>query len=321
MKQALRLCSVVPPGDLVQRAGHVVVLMGGHSAEREVSLRSGAAVLRALQTLGCEVSGMDWQNDKLATLIAMRPSHVFIALHGRGGEDGCLQGALELAGIPYTGSGVLGCALSMDKVRAKRLWQSVGLPTPDFVVADELSDLDAAITRLGLPLMVKPAREGSSIGISLVEHPTDLPAALALARRHDPVVLIEAYVKGAEYTLSIVDSMVLPLIKLETPHKFYDYEAKYQATTTRYLCPAGLAPTEESRLATLGLNAFRALDARGWGRVDFMLDSTGQPWLIELNAVPGMTDHSLVPMAARQAGWTFEELVGRILYASLEVRV
>ena len=306
--------------DLRARAGRVAVLMGGQSAEREVSLRSGSAVLNSLRKLGCDAIGIDWRNDLLESLIASRPDRVFIALHGRGGEDGCLQGALEVASIPYTGSGVLGCALSMDKVRSKQIWQSENLPTPDFVLAAESLEVDKIIDRLGLPVMVKPAREGSSIGISLVENREDLPAAVALARSFDHSVLVEACVKGGEYTLSIVDDVALPVIKLETPRKFYDYEAKYHSDTTRYLCPAGLSETQERLLIDYGLAAFRALDAQGWARVDFMLDDAGQPWLIELNAVPGMTDHSLVPMAARQAGWSYEYLVLRILNSSFRTR-
>ncbi|MGD9600734.1 MAG: D-alanine--D-alanine ligase [Gammaproteobacteria bacterium] len=306
--------------ELAACAGKVVVLMGGHSAEREVSLRSGAAILDALRTIGCDATGIDWRNDHLEALLAKRPDRVFIALHGRGGEDGCLQGALEIAGIPYTGSGVLGCALSMDKVRSKRIWRAAGLPTPDFLVADDCAGTDEILSRLQLPVMVKPAREGSSIGISLVEAAGAIPEALALARRYDSNVLIETFITGSEYTLSIVDGTALPLIKLETPRRFYDYEAKYHATTTRYLCPAGLPPDLETVITEFGQAAFAALDARGWGRVDLMVDMDGRPWLIELNAVPGMTDHSLVPMAARQAGWPFEYLVARILKSSLGER-
>jgi len=306
--------------ELAARAGRVVVLMGGHSAEREVSLRSGAAVLDALRAIGCEATGIDWRNDRLDALLAERPDRVFIALHGRGGEDGCLQGALEIAGIPYTGSGVLGSALSMDKVRSKRVWRAAGLPTPDFLLAETCAGTDDILARLGLPIMVKPAREGSSIGISLVDEASALPDALAHARRYDSSVLVEAFITGGEYTLSIVDGIALPLIKLETPRRFYDYEAKYHATTTRYLCPAGLSPDLEAVIVESGLAAFEALDARGWGRVDLMVDADGRPWFIELNAVPGMTDHSLVPMAARQAGWPFEYLVARVLKSSFGTR-
>jgi len=320
MTERMTVLQVQEVRGIVEQAGNVVVLMGGHSAEREVSLRSGAAILEALCAIGCRAHGIDWRNDKLEHLLSTRPDRVFIALHGRGGEDGSLQGALEIAGIPYTGSGVLGCALSMDKVRSKRIWQRTGLPTPEFAVADEDANLEVLVERLGLPLMVKPAREGSSIGISLVETRDQLSAAIALARTYDASVLIEAFVRGGEYTLSIVDGVALPSIKLETPRRFYDYEAKYHATTTCYHCPSGLASSAEAALVTLGLAAFEALDAHGWARVDFMVDRQGHPLLIELNAVPGMTDHSLVPMAARQAGWPFEYLVARILRSSFRGR-
>jgi D-alanine-D-alanine ligase len=302
------------------RAGRIVVLMGGESAEREVSLRSGGAICRALEKLGCDVIALDWRAALLPELLAMRPDRVFIALHGRGGEDGCLQGALQVAGIPYTGSGVLACALAMDKIRTKQVWQSMNLPTPDFVVADPTLPAQQIIARLGLPVMVKPAREGSSIGISLVRDASALDAALALARSHDAQVLVEAFISGGEYTVSIVDNEVLPAIKLETPREFYDYEAKYHATTTRYLCPAGLSEAEERAMASVARAAFEAVGAEGWGRVDFMRDAAGQVWLIEVNLVPGMTDHSLVPMAADVAGWSFEDLVARILRSSFGAR-
>lgn len=308
------------PSALRPHAGRVVVLMGGESAEREVSLRSGGAVSRALEALGCEVVALDWRAARLPELLAMRPDRVFIALHGRGGEDGCLQGALQVAGIPYTGSGVLACALAMDKIRTKQVWQSIGLPTPDFVVADAALSPAQILARLGLPVMVKPAREGSSIGISLVREAAALDAALALARTYDTEVLVEAFISGGEYTVSIVDDEVLPAIKLETPREFYDYEAKYHATTTRYLCPAGLSAAEEADMARIARLAFDAVGARGWGRVDFMRDAAGQAWLIEVNLVPGMTDHSLVPMAAQVAGWSFENLVARILASSFGTR-
>jgi D-alanine-D-alanine ligase len=306
---------------LCARAGRIVVLMGGESAEREVSLRSGGAVFQALQSLGCDVVALDWRAALLPDLLAMRPDRVFIALHGRGGEDGCLQGALQVAGIPYTGSGVLACALAMDKIRTKQVWQSQHLQTPDFVVADPMLSSAEIVARLGLPVMVKPAREGSSIGISLVRDAAALDAALALARTHDRQVLVEAFISGGEYTVSIVDDEVLPAIKLETPHEFYDYDAKYHATTTRYLCPAGLSAAEETEMASVARAAFEAVGAQGWGRVDFMRDAAGRVWLIEVNLVPGMTDHSLVPMAARVAGWSFADLVARILRSSFETRV
>jgi D-alanine-D-alanine ligase len=303
---------------VVARAGRVLVLMGGDSAEREVSLRSGAAVTAALARAGVNVEAMDFRAGDLPELLARRPDRVFIALHGRGGEDGLLQGALGLAGIPFTGSDVLGCALAMDKIRSKQIWQSVGIPTPNFMVVDEHSNLAEIVARIGLPMAVKPAHEGSSVGVSKVEQASDLPAAIALARQFDSAVLAESWVSGGEYTLSIVDGQTLPLIKLETPRQFYDYEAKYLANTTKYICPCGLSAELEARLAEQGLRAFRALGASAWGRVDFMLDPAGQAHFIELNTVPGMTDHSLVPMAASAFGWGFEHLVLRILALSFE---
>ncbi len=297
-------------------AGKVIVLLGGDSAEREVSLRSGAAVVRALQNVGIDATGFDWSVGRLLPLLALQPSRVFIALHGRGGEDGEIQGALDASGIPYTGSRVLGCALAMDKIRAKQLWLSLGLPTPAFTTLAPPVDAARVTANLGLPLMVKPAREGSSVGISLVETTAALAPAVDVARKFDSAVLAEAYVHGAEYTLPLVDGVALPSIRLETPRKFYDYEAKYHADSTRYYCPSGLSSAQEHAIQEIGLKAFDALGASGWGRVDFMVDTQGRPWLIELNIVPGMTDHSLVPMAARAAGWSFEYLVLRILKSS-----
>lgn len=303
---------------IVAAAGRVVVLMGGDSAERAVSLRSGAAVAAALSRTGIAVQTLDFRAGQLNALLDLAPDRVFIALHGRGGEDGQLQGALGIAGIPYTGSGVLGCALAMDKIRAKQIWQSQNLPTPDFLVVDDTCTPAQILARLGLPLAVKPAREGSSIGISKVVQAAQLAPAIALARRLDGTVLAERWVVGGEYTLAIVQGQTLPLIKLETPREFYDYEAKYHADSTRYLCPCGLPPAQETACAALGLRAFNAVGASGWGRVDFMLDEGGQPQLIEINTVPGMTDHSLVPMAATAIGWSFEQLALRILESSFE---
>ena len=310
--------TLMTDAELVARAGKVLVLMGGDSAEREVSLKSGAAVAAALGRVGIAVELVDYRAGDFAALCARRPDRVFIALHGRGGEDGLLQGALGTAGIPYTGSGVLGCALAMDKIRSKQIWQNLGLPTPDFMVVDADSDAAAVVARLGLPLAVKPAHEGSSIGVSKVRNLAEFAPAMTEALRHDGEVLAEQWVTGGEYTLSLVGGERLPIIKLETPHEFYDYAAKYLADTTRYLCPAGLDPATETACAELGARAFEALGASGWGRVDFMLDAAGQPQFIELNTVPGMTDHSLVPMAAAARGWTFEQLVLRILASSFE---
>ena len=308
----------LPDEAVVAGAGKVLVLMGGDSAEREVSLKSGAAVAAALARAGVAVELVDYRGGDFAAVCARQPDRVFIALHGRGGEDGQLQGALGTAGIPYTGSGVLGCALAMDKIRSKQVWQSVGIPTPDFLVVDDESDAAVVTARLGLPLVVKPAHEGSSIGVSKVRILDEFAPAVREARRFDREVLAERWVPGGEYTLSLVAGERLPIIKLETPHEFYDYAAKYLADTTRYLCPAGLDAETEARCTESGARAFEALGASGWGRVDFMLDAAGQPQFIELNTVPGMTDHSLVPMAAAARGWSFEQLVLRILASSFE---
>jgi len=301
----------------IARVGRVGVLMGGVSAEREISLRSGAAVLAALGEAGIEARGLDWNGRLDSALLQADVDRFFIALHGRGGEDGQLQAVLDLVGKPYTGSGVLGCALAMDKSRAKLTWLGAGLPTPPFEVVDTETDAAAVLARLGAPVFVKPAREGSSIGISKVDSDEALVAAIEAARRYDETIIVERAISGGEYTLSIVDGEALPVIKLETSREFYDYQAKYVDDDTRYLCPCGLPADAESELATIGLRAFEVLGARGWGRVDFMRDDAGNNWLIELNTVPGMTDHSLVPMAARTAGMSFEDLVIAILAASM----
>lgn len=300
----------------VKAYGKVAVLMGGDSAEREVSLRSGAAVLAALQQRGVDAHGIDAGPDVLRRLETGAFDRAFIILHGRGGEDGVIQGALERIGLPYTGSGVLGSALGMDKYRTKALWRGLGLPTPESVLLTGAADL-AAADGLGYPLMVKPSREGSSIGMTKVEDAQQLQQAWETARRYDASVLAERWILGREYTASVLLGEALPLIRLETPHTFYDYEAKYHADTTRYHCPCGLPPAQEAELQALCLQAFNAVGAEGWGRVDLMLDEQQQPWLIEVNTVPGMTDHSLVPMSARAAGIEFDELVMRILATSL----
>lgn len=296
--------------------GRVAVLMGGWSAEREVSLKSGAAVLAALQRAGVDAHGIDAGRDILAVLEKGRFDRVFIVLHGRGGEDGVIQGALELLDLPYTGSGVLGSALGMDKLRCKRLWQGAGLPTPGYAELRSETECAEAAQRLGLPLAVKPATEGSSIGITKVTSLDQLTAAWQAAAEFDPVVLAEHWVEGGEYTVAVLGDAALPAIRLETPRSFYDYEAKYFAEDTRYHCPCGLDPARERELAGLALEAYRAVGASGWGRVDVMMDAAGGLWLLEVNTVPGMTDHSLVPMAARAAGLSFEALVLRILDTS-----
>ena len=305
--------------DQPREYGKVAVLTGGHSAEREVSLASGQAVLEALRAAGVDAHALDPADARFQEMLLEGGfAHVFIALHGRGGEDGVMQGMLEVAGIPYTGSGVLGSALGMDKLRTKQVWQSAGIPTPAFTVLNSAAEVAAAQDDLQYPVMVKPAHEGSSIGISKVGSAAALPEAWRQAARYDGSVLVEQWIDGAEYTAGVLGAEVLPLIRLETPNAFYDYAAKYEADSTQYLIPCGLDSRQEEELQGLAMQAFQAVDANGWGRVDFMLDSAGQPWFIEVNTVPGLTDHSLVPMAARAAGHTFGQLVCRILDTSLQ---
>ncbi len=296
--------------------GKVGVLLGGRSAEREVSLKSGAMVLAALRSRGVDAHPFDPADRGLDALLDERYDRVFIALHGRFGEDGTLQGALEWLGIPYTGSGVLASALAMDKLRSKLVWQARGLPTPPYEIVPANADLSAVAARLGLPLMVKPVCEGSSLGMSKVREAAALEEAYALAVNYDRVVMAEKFVEGAELTVGILGEDVLPIIKLETPRDFYDYQAKYIADDTRYILPCGLPPARERELQALSREAFAALGCRGWGRVDLMLDAAGAPYLLEVNTAPGMTDHSLVPMAARAVGLSYEDLCLRILEAA-----
>ena len=298
------------------RFGHVAVLYGGCSSEREVSLISGKAVLAALQRRGVRAIGFDPAERPLADLLALKIDRVWIALHGPGGEDGTVQGALEFLGVPYSGSGVMGSAIGMDKLRTKWLAQALGIPTAQFVVLREEQDLDTAIERLALPLFVKPGSQGSSVGMARVERAQDLKSAWDNALRFDPIVFAEALIPGAEYTIAILQGHALPSIRIETPRTFYDYEAKYLRDDTRYFCPSGLSAPAEEHLGRLALAAYEACGAEGWGRADFMMDRTGRPQLLEINTVPGMTDHSLVPMAARAAGMDFEELVWRVLETS-----
>ncbi|CAK0760512.1 D-alanine--D-alanine ligase B [Gammaproteobacteria bacterium] len=293
--------------------GRVAVLMGGQSGERAVSLNSGGAVLAALLRRKVDAIGIDAGRDVLDQLARGNFDRVFIALHGRGGEDGTLQGGLEILGLPYTGSGVLGSALGMDKCRAKQLWAGVGLPTPAFRVLTVETDLDGVVEELGLPLAVKPSREGSSLGVARVDDATALAAAYAQAAALDPEVIAERWIVGREYTVGLLGGMALPVIELEVARGFYDYHAKYEANDTIYRLPCGLSEAEEAILQRLAVRAFAALGCSGWGRVDIMRDATGTPWLLEVNTAPGMTDHSLVPMAARAAGIEFDELVVRIL--------
>jgi D-alanine-D-alanine ligase len=293
--------------------GKVAVLLGGRSAEREVSLKSGSMVLAALRKKGVDAHGFDPKEKSLESLVKEKFSRVFIALHGRFGEDGTVQGILEWLGIPYTGSGVLASALAMDKLRTKRMWHAEKLPTPPWEVLAKDTNLRITARRLGLPIMVKPANEGSSIGMSKVRAAGDLEEAYALAVNYDPVVLAEKFIEGVELTCGILGTQALPLIKLETSRDFYDYEAKYVASDTRYLIPAGLTQKKEEALRALCLEAFQVIGCRGWGRVDLMLDKRGRPYLLEVNTSPGMTDHSLVPMAARAVGLSYEDLCVKIL--------
>ncbi|MDH4285611.1 MAG: D-alanine--D-alanine ligase [Gallionellaceae bacterium] len=296
-----------------QSFGKVAVLLGGRSAEREVSLKSGSAVLAALRKSGVDAHPFDPAALDMRALQDEGYERAFIALHGRFGEDGTVQGALELMGIPYTGSGVLASALAMDKWRTKLVWQAAGLPTPRYEVLAADSDWSAVIKRLGLPLFVKPANEGSSVGVSKVKQESELRAAYEKAARHDKLVLAEQFIGGGEYTVAILGRQQLPVIKIEPANEFYDYEAKYLRDDTRYRCPCGLEPSREEEMKWLAQQGFDLLGGAGWGRVDFLLDETGKPYLLEINTAPGMTDHSLVPMAARQAGISFEQLVLRVL--------
>jgi len=296
--------------------GKVAVLLGGRSAEREVSLKSGNAVLAALRRRGVDAHPFDPAEQGLEALKQQGFERVFIALHGRFGEDGTVQGALELMGIPYTGSGVLASALAMDKWRTKLVWQAMGLPIPDYALLEEGSDFAAVEASLGLPLFVKPAREGSSIGVVKVKKSGELPAAYREAARHDRLVIAERFIGGGEYTVTVLGGEALPVIKIEPGTEFYDYEAKYFRDDTRYLCPSGLPLERENAMQQTALEAFAAIGCTGWGRVDFLMDKAGgdgRAYLLEVNTSPGMTDHSLVPMAARAAGIGYDELVLRVL--------
>ncbi len=295
----------------VKAFGRVAVLFGGASAEREVSLNSGSRVLEALLRQGVDAHPFDTADRKLDELAGF--DRVFIALHGRHGEDGTIQGALELMRIPYTGSGVMASAIGMDKWRTKLLWSSVGLPIPDYVMLNAESNFAQVEERLGLPIFVKPACEGSSIGVSKVTRVGDLPAAFHEAVRHDPLVMAEKAVEGGEYTVSIIGDEALPIIKIEPATEFYDYDAKYIRDDTAYRCPCGLSDMQELELRAKALEAFAVLGCSGWGRVDFLMDGQGNAFFLEVNTSPGMTDHSLVPMAARAAGISYDQLVVRVL--------
>ena len=291
--------------------GKVAVLFGGTSAEREVSLNSGSRVLAALQGQGIDAHAFDPASQPLDALKGY--DRAFIALHGRHGEDGTIQGALEVMHIPYTGSGVLASALAMDKFRTKLMWQAAGLPIPEYALLNADSDFAEIEEELGLPLFVKPAREGSSIGVTKVKARGELKAAYEEAARHDPLVIAEKGVMGGEYTVGIIGDEAMPIIKIEPATEWYDYEAKYNRDDTKYLCPCGLPEAREMQIRKGALEAFRILGGRGWGRVDFLMDEAGKHYFLEVNTAPGMTDHSLVPMAARVNGLDYPALVRRVL--------
>jgi len=293
--------------------GKVAVLFGGRSAEREISLMSGGNVLKALQEAGVDAHAFDPAQRSVFELQRDGFDRVFIALHGRYGEDGTVQGALELMGIPYTGSGVMASALAMDKVRTKMVWAAAGIPTPRYEVVDAGSDWAGVARRLGLPLIVKPARDGSSIGLTKVGRAEDLPAAFVLAAKHDPFVMAEEFVAGEEFTAGFLGDNALPLIRIEAPQGNYDYQNKYFSDDTKYHCPCGLPQDEELRIRELVMKGARALGCAGWGRADLMRRADGSVQFLEMNTSPGMTGHSLVPMAAREAGLSFRDLVLRIL--------
>ena len=297
--------------------GKVAVLLGGDSTEREISLLSGNAVLAALIRRGVNAHAFDPKARPVQNLVSEQFDRAWIALHGPGGEDGTMQGALEWLGVPYTGSGVLASALTMDKLKTKRVVVGAGYAAPDYAVLTSPADLQAALARIGLPLMVKPASQGSSVGITKVNDAADLPRAYAEARAVDPIVFAEAFITGEEYTVGVLHERGLPSIRIQPATEFYDYQAKYFRNDTQYHCPSGLAPEAEAELQAAALAAFQVTDCAGWGRVDFMRDrATDKFYFIEINTTPGMTDHSLVPMAARQSGIDFEELVWRVLETS-----
>ena len=304
------------PNILTSKFGKVAVLLGGKSGEREVSLKSGHAVLAALLRQGVDAHAFDTASQELSALKVF--DHVMINLHGRGGEDGTIQGVLELMGIPYTGSGVMASGVGMDKWRTKLLWKVLNIATPDFEVVNAQSDFEAIENKLGLPLFVKPANEGSSIGITKVKNKGELQAAYLLAAKADPLVIAEKFVGGGEYTVGILEDakaglIALPIIRIVPKNEFYDYEAKYLRDDTEYLCPCGLSAEKEMQIQAEALQAFRAIGCTGWGRVDFLMDEVGNHYFLEVNTSPGMTDHSLVPMAAKAAGINFDELVIKIM--------
>lgn len=297
----------------MKQYGKVAVMMGGSSSEREVSLMSGAGVLKALQDRQVDAHAFDPAEKPLSALKEEGFDRVFIILHGPFGEDGTLQGALETMGIPYTGCGVMASAIGMDKWRTKLLWQAAGLPVPAFRLLEEDTDFARVVEELGLPLFVKPACEGSSFGVTKVKRAEDLRAAFEEARKYDALVLAERFIGGGEYTCAILGDRALPSIKIEPATEFYDYQAKYFRDDTVYRCPSDLPAETEARVGAYALQAFKVLGGNGWGRVDFLMDEAGNPYLLEVNTAPGMTSHSLVPMAARAAGMSYEDLCVAVL--------
>lgn len=304
--------------DELQRLGKVGVLLGGSSSERVVSLKSGNAILAGLRSAGVNAIAIDTERQVIEQLQVAKLDRAFIALHGPGGEDGKIQALLELMNIPYTGSGVQASAIAMDKWRTKQIWRGENLSTPEYEVLDENSNLAELLARLGGKVMVKPSHEGSSIGMSKVTNLIEFRAAVQKASVLDSTVIVEQLIEGSEYTVAILGDEALPPIRLESANTFYDYDAKYISSQTRYICPCELPADKESELRQLALAGFRAIGCKGWGRVDVMADTNGRFYMLEVNTVPGMTDHSLVPMAAKAAGYDFSSLVGKILMDSVK---
>lgn len=302
--------------EMQARYGRVAVVLGGMSAEREISLMSGVGVLNALRSRGVDAHPFDPMETPIWALKDAF-DRAFLVLHGRGGEDGCIQGALEFMSIPYTGSGVMASAIGMDKLRTKLIWQALGIPTPPYAVLSDESDFAEIEAQLGLPLMVKPAREGSSIGIVKVLHRGELEVAYHAARQCDDLVIAEAFIHGQEFTAPVLNGVALPLIRIEAPEGNYDYQNKYFSEDTKYHCPSNLTAGLERKIAEVVLRAFHAVGARTWGRIDVMLDADNRPWLLEINTAPGMTSHSLVPMAARVSGLSYSDLCLTILDSTL----
>jgi D-alanine-D-alanine ligase len=316
MSHVLRITETRREVGQAEEFGRVAVLYGGRSAERDVSLDTGRAVLGALLARGVDAVGWDPAEHSLSDLATAGFDRVWIALHGPGGEDGAIQGALQWIGLPYTGSGVMASALAMDKVRSKRVFDAAGIPTPDYAIVRNRSHAVLAAEDFGYPLILKPACQGSSVGMTKVFDPEDLNAAVDLALSFDDVAIVERCIVGDEYTVAVLQGEALPSIRIETPRVFYDYRAKYESDRTRYHCPGTASVDLEQQYASLALAAFAELGCSGWGRIDFMTGSDGQPLVLEVNTVPGMTSHSLVPMAAKTSGIDFEELCWRILETS-----